>query len=130
MLTLTIRTDKPESEIGLFDDGKKLVYEKWQAHRQLAETIHEKITDVLRVHLNDWSEIQGIVVYKGPGSFTGLRIGLSVANALANSYDLPIVGTTGEDWVQEGISSLLAGQGAKVALPDYGAPVHITVPKK
>jgi tRNA threonylcarbamoyladenosine biosynthesis protein TsaB len=130
MLILTLRTDKPESELGLFEDNTQLIYESWQAHRQLAETIHSKLEALLQQQGKKWSDIQGIVAYHGPGSFTGLRIGLSVANALASSYRAPIVGTTGEDWIQTGISQLLSGKGSIVALPEYGAPVHITAPKK
>lgn len=130
MLILTLRTDKPEAEIGLYEDAQQLFYETWQAHRQLAETIHQKITDVLSSQGKDLTDIAGIAAYHGPGSFTGLRIGLSVANALANSYKVPITGTTGDDWIELGIKQLLAGNGQKVALPEYGAPVHITEPKK
>ena len=43
MLILTIRTDNPESEIGLYDGQKQLDYEVWEAHRQLGTTIHAKI---------------------------------------------------------------------------------------
>jgi hypothetical protein len=46
MIILTIRTDKPEAEIGLYDDEKQIIYETWQAHRQLAETIHLKIKEL------------------------------------------------------------------------------------
>ena len=130
MLILTLRTDKPESEIGLFDDQNKLTHEVWPAHRQLTETIHAKLQAQLDQQGNEWSDIKGIVVYQGPGSFTGLRIGLSVANALATSNNAPIIGCTGEDWIQAGIAELLAGKGQSVALPEYGAPVHITRPKK
>jgi tRNA threonylcarbamoyladenosine biosynthesis protein TsaB len=130
MLILTLRTDKPESEIGLFDNETKLTYEVWQAHRQLAETIHSKLQSQLDQQGKEWSDVQGIVVYQGPGSFTGLRIGLSVANALATSNEAPIIGCTGEDWIQVGIAGLLAGKSQAVALPEYGAPVHITKPKK
>jgi tRNA threonylcarbamoyladenosine biosynthesis protein TsaB len=130
MLILTLRTDKPESEIGLFNNEVQLAYEVWQAHRQLAETIHTKLQSQLDQHGKHWSDIEGIVVYQGPGSFTGLRIGLSVANALATSNTAPIVGSTGEEWIQVGISDILAGKGQSVALPEYGAPVHITQPKK
>jgi tRNA threonylcarbamoyladenosine biosynthesis protein TsaB len=130
MLILTLRTDKPESEIGLFDDSKELVYEKWPAHRQLAETIHHKLDSLLHDQSKSWSDIKGIVAYQGPGSFTGLRIGLSVANALADSYKIPIIGTTGDDWLQNGIGQILDGKGESVVLPEYGAPVHITTPKK
>ena len=33
MLLLTIRTDKPEAELGLFDSDTKLAYFTWPAHR-------------------------------------------------------------------------------------------------
>jgi tRNA threonylcarbamoyladenosine biosynthesis protein TsaB len=130
MLILTIRTDKPESEIGLFDDEHQLAYETWPAHRQLAETIHTKLAALLQQQGKEWKDIQGIVAYQGPGSFTGLRIGLSVANALASSYGASIATATGETWVKTGIATLLEGSGGTVALPEYGAPVHITAPKK
>ena len=130
MLILTLRTDKPESELGLFDNETKLTYSTWQAHRQLAETIHSKIATLLQDQGKNWSDIQGIVAYQGPGSFTGLRIGLAVANALANSLGVKVVGTTGDNWVESGITSIKQGNGTDVVVPEYGAPVHITTPKK
>ena len=129
MLILTIRTDKPQSEIGLYDKEKQLAYEVWEAHRRLAETIHQKIDIMLKSNDKTLSDIQGVVVYEGPGSFTGLRIGLSVANALAYSLDIPIIAAT-EHWIEVGIKDLLAGRTDKIALPEYGAPVHITTQKK
>lgn len=130
MLILTLRTDKPESEIGLFENGKQLVYEQWQAHRQLAETIHKKIREVLASQNKSLEEITAIATYKGPGSFTGLRIGLSVANALATSYGLPIVGATGEDWREAAFTKLASGESADYVVPDYGSEAHITAQKK
>ena len=130
MLILTLRTDKPEAEIGLYDGERKLAYESWQAHRQLAETIHKKIQTLLAGQAKDIADIEGVVMYKGPGSFTGLRIGLSVGNALAASYDLPVSGQTGEEWITQGIIEILNGVGSPAVMPEYGAPVHITSPKK
>jgi tRNA threonylcarbamoyladenosine biosynthesis protein TsaB len=69
-------------------------------------------------------------MYKGPGSFTGLRIGLSIGNALANSFDIPIVGETGDDWIQHGLKRLEDQENDKIVMPEYGAPVHITKQKK
>lgn len=130
MLILTLRTDKPESEIGLYDDEREITYEIWQAHRQLAETIHQKITDVLVANNYQLQDIQAVAVYAGPGSFTGLRIGISVANALAASYELPIIGETGEEWRVAAIDKLLRGKTDTYVIPDYGAEVHITPQKK
>lgn len=130
MIILTLRTDKPEAEIALIDGDKVLEQKTWLAHRQLAETLHSVIKETLQKQGKEWDEIQGIVVYKGPGSFTGLRIGLSVANALAFGVGASIVGQTGDDWRKEGIKELLAGQNQKQVLPEYGADVHITQQKK
>ncbi|MDB5170303.1 MAG: hypothetical protein JWN82_699 [Candidatus Saccharibacteria bacterium] len=129
MFILTIRTDKQEAEIGLSDDHKQLVYEKWQAHRELAETINKKIIDVLMSGGIRLHELNGIVVFKGPGSFTGLRIGLTVANALAYSLTIPVVSTMEDDWLASGIDRLLGDQDEKVAMPEYGALPNITTPK-
>ena len=104
MLILTIRTDKPEAEISLFNNGKKLAYETWHAHRDLSVTIHQKIHDLLNAKGSTFHKIEAIVVYKGPGSFTGLRIGISVANALAYGLSVPIVSTTGKYWQIDGIA--------------------------
>lgn len=130
MIILALRTEKPEAEIGLFDDTKELQYETWQAHRALAETLHATIHRVLNKQGLHMRDIEAIVCYKGPGSFTGLRIGLSVANALAASLEVPIVGMTGDDWARQGIKQIAAGNGHEIVVPEYGAPVHITVPKK
>lgn len=130
MIILTIRTDKPESEIGLYNNDLQLGYESWPAHRQLAETIHLKIADLLHSQNIELANIGAIAVYRGPGSFTGLRIGLSVANALAASFNVPIVGETGEAWRGAAVSKLLAGDGESYVIPEYGADVHITPQKK
>jgi tRNA threonylcarbamoyladenosine biosynthesis protein TsaB len=130
MLILTIRTDKPEAEIGLFDGKSELAYVKWEAHRQLAETLHAKIRDLLKTQTKDWSDIQAVVCFKGPGSFTGLRIGITVGNAIAANLTVPIVGAAGKDWAQEGIAKLLENKGQKIVVPDYGREAHITQQKK
>ncbi|HXY18242.1 MAG TPA: tRNA (adenosine(37)-N6)-threonylcarbamoyltransferase complex dimerization subunit type 1 TsaB [Candidatus Nitrosopolaris sp.] len=130
MIILTLRTDKPEAEVGVFDGQKQLAYEKWLAHLRLAETLNHQIEKILNKSSISAKELQGIVCYKGPGSFTGLRIGLSVANVLAYSYNIPIVATGGKNWVSQGIQQLQAGRNQRLALPEYGRPATITKPHK
>lgn len=129
MIILTLRTDKPEAEIGLYDSSTKLAYRSWQAHRELAETLHSSIRELMEEQGKQLSDIEGIVVFKGPGSFTGLRIGLTVANAFASSLDVPIIGRTGAQWRQNGITALLEGHDEQLIMPEYGAVPHITAPK-
>ncbi len=106
------------------------MYETWVAHRQLAETIHAKLDALLKSQHRAFGDIGGVICFKGPGSFTGLRIGLSVANSLAYSFSIPIVGVEGESWIQIGFKKLLEGKDEKTAMPEYGGAVHTTLPSK
>lgn len=130
MLIITIRTDKPEAELGLYEDSKRLAYSTWLAHRELAETIHSKIDELLKGQQKSLHDIKGIAVFKGPGSFTGLRIGHAVGNALAYSLRAPIVASEDPQWLEAGIKRLLKGENDKLVVPEYGALPHITVQKK
>jgi tRNA threonylcarbamoyladenosine biosynthesis protein TsaB len=130
VIILIIRTDQPEAEAGLFDDQKQLGYIKWLADRQLSSTLNLKITEILNKSSISLDKVDGIIVFKGPGSFTGLRIGFSVANALAYGLQKPVIATGGQAWIQDGIKALLQGKNDKIGLPDYGAPAKTTLPKK
>ena len=129
MIILTIRTDKPEAEVGLYDGQKQLAYEVWHAHRELSSTLHTKIRKLLKSQDKTWSDLDGIVCYKGPGSFTGLRIGLTVANGLAYGLDIPVVAENGA-WIEQGCERLLRGERDPAALPEYDRPAHTTQQKK
>ncbi len=130
MFILTIRTDKATAEIGLYDDGRQLAHTTWQAHRQLAETLHTQIAELLKSQNKSLNDLQGLVVFRGPGSFTGLRIGVSVANALAAALNLKIIGTAGEDWIEQGLKDLKTGQDDRQIVPEYGAEARTTTQKK
>jgi len=55
------------------------------------EVLPELVQEVLRRAKVGWDSISLIAVDIGPGSFTGLRVGLSLAKALAQVHDLPVV---------------------------------------
>ncbi len=132
MIILTIRTDQPNAELGLYNNDAKLIDVEWTAHRQLAETLHQQITHLLSREDMRVQDIEGIIVFAGPGSFTGLRIGISVANALAYALNVPIACGMGKDWVKEARDQLNQPNrpDSKYVIPVYGAPVHLTLPRK
>lgn len=129
-MILALRTDKPVSELYLCDGNKVVAKYEWEAHRQLADTIHTKILDLLTQNNMQWNGLTGLVAFKGPGSFTGLRIGITVANTLAYALSAPIVGEMGEDWLQNGLIRLHNDINDKIVLPEYGSDANITTPKK
>jgi tRNA threonylcarbamoyladenosine biosynthesis protein TsaB len=130
MKILTIRTDNPQAEIAIFDDETALARHAWQAHYELAETLHAVTRDFLAERQLTMNDIGGLIVYTGPGSFTGLRIGIAVANASAEAYKIPIVGQSGDDWEHQGALRLLHSENDSIVAPFYGSDPHITQAKK
>lgn len=130
-MLLGLKTDNPVAELSLFDDTGKLAAEKtWQADRELARHLLEEIDTFLKEHQVVLRDLTGLFVYQGPGSFTGLRIGLTVMNTLAYSLSIPLVGVQGETWCREGVTRLLKGENDRIVMPDYGAESRVTTPKK
>lgn len=130
MIILVIRTDKPEAELYLYDGQKRLESIKWQAHLKLAESLNTQIEKILNKSSISYEDLQGIAVFKGPGSFTGLRIGASAANALAYSLDIPIIARGGKDWLNLALKDLESGNNDQIAVPEYGSRARTTRPRK
>lgn len=129
-MILSIRTDKPEAEIGLFADSKQLAYMTWQAHRELSDTIHHKLEELLGTADKRWEDIGAVIFYKGPGSFTGLRIGASVAQAISSSLAIPLVATNTEDWLKLGFEKLKNNKNEQLFNIEYGSEARTTKPVK
>lgn len=130
-MILALRTDAPEVELQLLDkDGKVIGKKEWLAERRLAKELLAHLEDFLKNHESGWSDLTGLVVFHGPGSFTGLRIGITVMNTIAYAQNIPIVGTSGDDWAEQGVKLLAGEQGQEIVLPEYGADAHITKPRK
>lgn len=66
-------------------------------------------------------DLKAILVNQGPGSFTGTRVGVTVANTLAWSLNIPVYGfKEGEkEKVLAKISKLHKSKFSKIALPSY-----------
>lgn len=130
-MIIALKTDAPTATIALVrDNGEIAARYEWEAHRTLARDLLKKIQEQLALQQSDWRDVTGLIVFGGPGSFTGLRIGAAVANAIAHSEKVPIVGTKGQDWLKSGLQKILAGVNDQVVLPEYGAEARITKPRK
>ena len=129
-MILYVRTDSPVALIGLSDGEQTLVEQQLELGRAMARDLPAAVEALLADRDAGWASLDGLVVFRGPGSFTGLRIGCTLMNALAYSLELPIVGTKDDAWVAEGVARLSTGEDDKVIVPHYGADARITKPRK
>lgn len=128
-MILLIDTSTPVCRLTLLNDDERFDKE-WQADRTLARDLLKHLSEFLSEHDLNWSSLTGLGVYQGPGSFTGLRIGLTVFNTIADSEHIPIVGGRGDNWQDEVLTTLKTGGDDKIVLPFYGAKANITKARK
>ncbi len=128
-MILLLDTSTPLCRLNFIDGDTRADYE-WQADRELAKGLLGWLNERLAEQGKTWQDITAIGAFQGPGSFTGLRIGLTVLNTLADSLSIPIVATTGDDWQTVALSRLEQGENDRIALPFYGSDANITTPRK
>ena len=117
-------------EMIIVDTKSRYEYE-WQADRNLARDMLGYLRDKLQEHDMTFENISGIGVFRGPGSYTGLRIGLTVLNTISSTNQIPIVGSlSSKNWRQECLDRLDRGETDRIVLPEYGGEAHITKPRK
>jgi tRNA threonylcarbamoyladenosine biosynthesis protein TsaB len=96
MLILAIDTALDACAAGVLDTGAgKLIAQESQAmKRGHAEALMPLIARVIKDSGIAFSSLDRIAVTTGPGSFTGLRVGLSAARGIALAANKPVVGLT------------------------------------
>jgi tRNA threonylcarbamoyladenosine biosynthesis protein TsaB len=97
MLTLAFDTATEAATAALVDDGEVLGERTTRAVRLL-----EDVDALLRQGGGHADRLDGIAVGTGPGSFTGLRMGLATARALAFALDVPVAGVSTLDVLAAG----------------------------
>lgn len=113
MKYLIIDTSTNTASIGLAEDGKIIASHSWYSKQNLSETLLVEIDKLLLsviprdrgisrsfLRQDDYG-FGGVIAYLGPGSYTGLRIGITVANTFAYALGIPIAGIKNENYQGE-----------------------------
>ncbi|HLT33712.1 MAG TPA: tRNA (adenosine(37)-N6)-threonylcarbamoyltransferase complex dimerization subunit type 1 TsaB [Aquaticitalea sp.] len=89
---LNIETASTNCSVSLSKEGEILVLKEDQnLEFSHAESLHVFIADVLKSVKIEPTQLNAVAVSKGPGSYTGLRIGVSAAKGLCFALDIPLI---------------------------------------
>lgn len=91
-MILCIETATTNCSVALGKKGKLLALkEDYSSNYSHAERLHLFIEEILEENDLKPADLSAIAVSKGPGSYTGLRIGVSAAKGLCFALDLPLI---------------------------------------
>jgi tRNA threonylcarbamoyladenosine biosynthesis protein TsaB len=89
-LLLALDTSTSTASVALFDGQRVLSETTWLAGREHSTRVLVEVQDaLLRVGLTP-QDLTGLVVARGPGSFTGVRVALSVAKGISAGLAIPL----------------------------------------
>jgi len=108
MTTLAINTASKKTSVALLADNNVLWEDSWESKNDEAEKLMPALKDV------KFKDLERIIVIRGPGSFTGLRVGVAVANAIAYLQNIPIFGVDTMDFLRVGRADPVAKPSAEI----------------
>lgn len=91
-MELAIDTATDTASIAISHEGKVTAEVSWHAGQEHTVELIPNMISMLGQAETELSCIEAIIVSKGPGSFNGLRVGVSTAKGLAFALNIPVVG--------------------------------------
>ncbi|MGM0612675.1 MAG: tRNA (adenosine(37)-N6)-threonylcarbamoyltransferase complex dimerization subunit type 1 TsaB [Bacteroidota bacterium] len=88
---LNIETSTRICSVALGDGERILASREQYDTFEHAKILHLFITEIMNETAMDYKELDAVAVSEGPGSYTGLRIGVSAAKGICYSQDIPLV---------------------------------------
>ena len=92
MMELAIDTSTETASIALSSQGEIIAELTWHAGQNHTTELIPNLTCILEQVKLNLKDMSGVIVAKGPGSFNGLRVGMSTAKGLALALNIPLVG--------------------------------------
>lgn len=95
-LILALETSTKNCSVALAENGKLLSFRAQSSDGYIhAEMLHVFIHEVMQEAKVKFADLSGVAVGAGPGSYTGLRIGVSAAKGLCYTLNIPLISFNG-----------------------------------
>ncbi|HKI81223.1 MAG TPA: tRNA (adenosine(37)-N6)-threonylcarbamoyltransferase complex dimerization subunit type 1 TsaB [Pseudodesulfovibrio sp.] len=91
---LALETATTCGSVALVESGKVLAEYSLDIPTTHSRRVFNQVETVMKDVGAAWSDLAGVAISLGPGSFTGLRIGLSLAKGLVLAHNLPFLGVS------------------------------------
>lgn len=104
MTILGIETSAKIASIALLCDGAVVGERIYEARMTLNQRLAPGIAELLDEHAAS-DELDAIAAGVGPGSFTGVRMGVAVAKAMAHALGLPLAGVSAPEAIASGLNA-------------------------
>ncbi|MEH1965656.1 tRNA (adenosine(37)-N6)-threonylcarbamoyltransferase complex dimerization subunit type 1 TsaB [Nostoc sp.] len=85
---LSLHTTTPELGLAISNCAGESRSQVWNLGRDLSSLIHQYLIEFIKPQT--WADLSFIAVAKGPGGFTGTRIGVVTARTLGQQLDIPV----------------------------------------
>lgn len=130
-MILYLNTTEKIAQIKLYDELTKLIDEaSFDGSFILSEQLVQRIAQLLIKNDRTKEDLSFIAVHAGPGTYTGLRIGITTANFIAFGLNIPIIKISNGDNLENVLKNkLLEKTFTNPVLPIYQNPPHITKKK-
>ena len=125
-IILFIDTSTISTVVAVLNNDKILDKVVWNGSGELSDSLLVKIDELLKKLNISPHDISSIAVNPGPGSYTGLRIGISTVNAISWSRKIPIRSAR----LEGNKIIFLTPPSIKAVIPIYSGLPNITRPKK
>jgi tRNA threonylcarbamoyladenosine biosynthesis protein TsaB len=110
-LILLLETATTTCSVALSQNGSIIALKEVNERNIHASYITLFIEEVMLAAEKKYSDLQAVAISKGPGSYTGLRIGVSTAKGLCYALDIPLIGI-------DTIEAMASGLIESIDIPD------------
>ena len=90
MITILLDSSNTNLSVGLAKDNLLLDYISYEAWQQQSEFMIPELDKLLKKHHVDKNDIEDVIVANGPGSYTGVRIAITIAKVLATALNVKL----------------------------------------
>lgn len=90
-LILNIDTSTESASICLFKDGEQLLLSQNSEQKDHASWLHATIDGMMKTADYKMKDLNAVAVAEGPGSYTGLRVGMAAAKGLCYALQIPFI---------------------------------------